>query len=232
MKLLVSDYDLTFNVLDYDVFFNVRAIERFRKQGHLFFLNTGRNYESIKKEIDKYHINYDYLGCCDGNLVLNRHNKIVSVSNLSPMIYNEIDKLHQEFSFKLECISYHGNVLEYAIETLENEEFENRLRECASRNNLSFAKFSGPRIINGKIKKMYVYFLYDKSFNKSSATDYVGKLENISKCDIFTIGDNHNDLEMIRDFNGYTLPWGKKTVKEVSSGKVLSVKGLVKKITR
>ena len=73
MKLLVSDYDLTLNSFDYDVRFNMYFIEKFQRDGNLFFLNTGRNYESIRREISKYRINFDYLGCCDGNLVLNKN---------------------------------------------------------------------------------------------------------------------------------------------------------------
>lgn len=232
MKLLVSDYDLTFNVLDYDVKSNVKAIDRFRENGNLFFLNTGRSYESIKKEVKKYNINYDYLGCCDGNLILNKNNEIIFCNNLSRLIFYEIDKLHDDFKFDIVNINYKGNILEYEVKTLENSLFESRLHEIALRNGLLINRFVEKRAINGKLQKVQLYFLYDKNISKSFATSYVSKLENIEKCDIFTIGDNHNDYEMIKDFNGYTFPWGKKKVKGVSEGTVLSVKGLVKKIMR
>ena len=85
---------------------------------------------------------------------------------------------------------------------------------------------------NFKLKKVVYYFIGDKNINKSSSTSFVSNLENIPKCDIFTIGDNHNDYEMVRDFNGYTFPWGTRNVKEVSCGQVLSVASLVKRIVR
>ena len=85
---------------------------------------------------------------------------------------------------------------------------------------------------NPKLEKNVIYYLCDQKINKSTATSFVSSLENVEFCDIFTIGDHYNDLEMIRDFNGYTFPWGKKEVKEVSKGKVLSVASLVKKISR
>ena len=232
MKLLVSDYDLTLNVMDYDVRFNLYAINKFRKNGNMFFLNTGRSYESIKREINKYRINYDYLGCCDGNLVLNRNNDIVYCNNLSKSILSEINSLRDEFDFKVNEVCYKNNVLEYEIRVIENEIFDRNLREIAIKNDLLVSKFTIPVIKNYKFRKISIYFLYDKKINKSYATDYISKLENIEKCDIFTIGDNHNDYEMIRDYNGYTFTWGKKEVKDVSDGKVLSVASLVKKIMR
>ena len=72
MKLLSSDYDLTLNTIDYDLHINMYYVEKFRKQGNIFLLNTGRSYSGIKKEIDKFRINFDYLSCYDGNLILNK----------------------------------------------------------------------------------------------------------------------------------------------------------------
>lgn len=232
MKLLVSDYDLTFNVLDYCVRVNINAVNKFMKNGNKFFLNTGRCFESIKEEIDKYHINYDYLGCNDGNLVLNRNNDILFCSNLSINILNELETLKKDYHFDINLFKYQDNILEYEIKTMPNLKFDLILNTFALNNGLCIKKFEIPRIVNGKLMKMWVYYLYDKKVNKASATDLVGKLENIEKYDIFTIGDNLNDYEMIRDYNGYTFPWGRKEVKEVSDGQVLSVKGLVKKISR
>lgn len=232
MKLLVSDYDLTFNVLNYEVWFNVKAVDKFMKNGNKFFLNTGRCFESIKEEIDKYHINYDYLGCNDGNLVLNRNNDILFCSNLSINILNELESWKKDYDFDINLFKFQDNILEYEIKILPNLRFDLILKTFALNNGLCLKKFEIPRIVNGKLMKMWVYYLYDKKVNKASATDLVGKLENIEKCDIFTIGDNLNDYEMIRDYNGYTFPWGRKEVKEVSDGRVLSVKGLVKKISR
>ena len=232
MKLLVSDYDLTFNVLNYEVWFNVKAIDKFMKNGNKFFLNTGRCLESIKREVSKYNINYDYLGCNDGNLVLNRNNDILFCSNLSINISNELESLKNDYDFDVNLFKFQDNILEYEIKILPNLSFDSLLKTFALNNGLCLKRFDISRIVNGKLVKMWVYYLYDEKVNKASATDLVGKLENVEKCDIFTIGDNLNDLEMIRDYNGYTFPWGRKEVKEVSDGQVLSVKGLVKKISR
>ena len=66
--------------------------------------------------------------------------------------------------------------------------------------------------------------------DKTSMIEEVRKREEIEKEDVYTIGDNYNDYEMIRDYHGYTLPWGKTNLKEVCEGIVPSVKSLIKKM--
>ena len=56
MKLLSSDYDGTLNVFEYDIWLNLAYINNFISRGNIFVLNTGRAYDSITKEIDKYQI--------------------------------------------------------------------------------------------------------------------------------------------------------------------------------
>ena len=113
-----------------------------------------------------------------------------------------------------------------------NDHFLNDLMVFGKNNNLVVKRF--PKLVFDKLRLKIVdcFYLGKEEVSKSSAISLVSQLENISKCDIFTIGDHLNDLEMIRDFNGYTLPWGRKEVKEISQGQVFSVASLVKKIMR
>ena len=38
--------------------------------GHIFMLNTGRDYSSIKQEIVANRVPYNYLACNDGTILL------------------------------------------------------------------------------------------------------------------------------------------------------------------
>ena len=234
MKLLVSDYDLTFNSIDYDVWINKHFVKQFRDNGNLFFLNTGRSYESIKKEIDKFRINFDYLGCCDGNLILNKNLEIVYCTSLPSTILENLQSLKKDDTkFSCDAVTYQGKILEYVVMMYENDDgFSDRLNEFGNNNGLTVKNFKKLIFHKFKLKRGNYFYLGKDDISKSSAISIVSELENISRCDIFTIGDHLNDLEMIKDFNGYTLPWGKKEVKDVSQGKVLSVSSLVKKIMR
>jgi len=225
MKLLSSDYDGTLNVLEYDLWLNLSFIKKFMKD-NIFVLNTGRAFESIKKEINKYQIPYHYLSCNDGNLLLNNQNEIIYSTNMSIDINDLLLSLKEKFpDIEIEPIIFQDKILEYQIITSKiTNEFLYELNKLCLYNDLSYKTF---RILN----KRFI-FVTDKTISKSTSINKVSELEKIEKCDIFTIGDDLNDLEMIRDFNGYTFPWGKKELKESSQGICLSVGSLVKKITR
>ena len=60
MKLLVSDFDGTL-FIDYpSLEKNIHAIQRFREEGNLFVINSGRNYTSLMKEIKQYQMDLKY----------------------------------------------------------------------------------------------------------------------------------------------------------------------------
>lgn len=225
MKLLASDYDCTLNTFECDLRFNIIFIKKFIQKGNIFVLNTGRSYESIKSEINKFHIPYNYLACNDGNLLLDHNNNLISCTNIE----NKLDDLlefKEKFSkMEIRPFKFNENVLEYEITNVNiNETFLNELQKFCTHHGLCYKTF---RVLNRK-------FLYIgiSNISKSSAIREISRMENIQEKDIYTIGDHLNDIEMIRDFNGYTLPWGKKEVKEVSQGVCLSVASLIKKISR
>jgi len=75
MKLLASDYDDTFNT--YDLEKNIRAVKKFMNDGNLFVIATGRSYPQMKKDIEQYHIEYNYLVCNDGALIFDNAGKVL-----------------------------------------------------------------------------------------------------------------------------------------------------------
>ena len=73
-KVLVVDYDRTLYINHNDMLNNIKAIDKFRSKGNIFIIATGRTYNSLKNEIDKYGINYDYLILNHGALVIKKDN--------------------------------------------------------------------------------------------------------------------------------------------------------------
>ena len=87
--MLISDYDGTLNVNDdllfkIDLKLNINAIKEFRCKGNIFVISTARGYNSIKEEIVKYNIPYDYLTC---------NNFKLQYRNFHTYIKNECTKL-------------------------------------------------------------------------------------------------------------------------------------------
>ena len=98
MKFLVSDYDGTLKSDIYNLKINISAINEFRKKGNHFAIATGRNYESIKNEINKYNIKYDYLITNDGAITFDRFDNILNVEMIDSLLLKEL--CNYIYSFK------------------------------------------------------------------------------------------------------------------------------------
>ena len=93
MFVLSSDYDGTLKTRIPDLMMNVREIRKFRDLGNIFILNTGRNFESIKHEIDEFDIPFDYLCCNDGCVAFDHNFDVVFEKNLTPEQKSHIKNL-------------------------------------------------------------------------------------------------------------------------------------------
>ena len=52
----------------------------------------------------------------------------------------------------------------------------------------------------------------------------------MSKENIFTIGDSYNDIEMIKNFNGYCVNNAKEEIKKISQKQYKSVSKLIEEL--
>lgn len=223
MYILASDYDNTLNTFDYDLKLNILFLKKFMKNGNIFLLNTGRPYESIKKEINKFNIPYNYLSCNDGNILFNSKNEIIYSSNLNLDIYEELEKLKDEFNLKIDLIKFNNNLLEFELIIPKlSELFWLKLNRIMVKYNLCSKVFK-------KFGTYYIY-LYSNIISKSTPIEYLKDEYNISKNRIYTVGDHINDIEMIRDYNGYAMIWAKDEVKKEAVGKCLTVASLIRKM--
>lgn len=240
MKLLASDYDNTLNVGDstHILKVNIKAINGFVKQNK-FALNTGRSYESIKHEIHKikriHHLdfNYDYLSCCDGNLILNKYDGVIYCTRLDNDIKRSMIWLEKKHGVTINPIMYDGQLLEYEIiAPVRDVSLEISLYKICEAFELSRKEVYAHQLSKWCVKEERHIYLGQKDVTKSSAVQRISQLEKVRKCDIFTIGDEFNDIEMLETYNGYTFPWCRSEVKNVSKGRCLSVASLIKKISR
>lgn len=82
MKLLVTGYDgiLQYggNVMEEDL----KAIEKWRSEGNLYVIDTGRSKDSIDKEIEKFNIPVDYLITNNGGMIFDETGHILQSNYL------------------------------------------------------------------------------------------------------------------------------------------------------
>lgn len=224
MKLLASDYDKTLKNGSIILKLNLKYLKKFIQDGNIFLLNTGRPYQSIKKEIIKYNIPYHYLSCNDGNILFNHKDQVIYISNLEKIIEKELLDLTNIFNFQIIPIKYLSNVLEYEIIISKlNKLFLLNLDKIMIKYNMCYKIF--------KEKEIHIY-IYSNLVSKSKPIDYIKKKENIMDTNIYTVGDNINDLEMLRDYNGYAMYHASKEIKEIAGNTCFSVSNLIRKLRR
>ena len=214
MKLLVSDYDGTFNEDNKlsKINKNIDAVKRFMDNGHIFAFATGRNYESI---------------CSNGSIVFDHKDNILFQNTLLIEAVRKTLKYLQHFGF-VKSVELHdaygrstsdyNNVCEIVC-TLK---FKNSLDARMVREEIAFLNsFSFMNVI-----------IFKEELDKKDGIYVVSGIEGIRKEDIYTIGDASNDKGMLGEFNGFKMPYSYPDIMFSEARIIRSVKNLVRKIER
>lgn len=227
-KVLVVDYDRTLFINNSDMLNNINSINKFRENGNIFIIATGRTYNSLKKEIDKYNIEYDYL-------ILN-HGSLVIKKDKSTLFHYKIDK-NILFDITNYLSKYKPKSVMYSYYTEDTNDINN---PDISKITIGFQKDieTFKKIMMDIVKKynnkLNIYFtqnyeieIISKETNKSRAIDLLMKKANFKKENIYTIGDSYTDIDMINDYNGSCMEKSinilknNKNIKKYSSVSIL-----------
>ena len=235
MKLLVSDYDGTFATGRLSPYINVGAIRRFMDAGNIFALSSGRSYVSLKKVADHYKIPYDYLATCDGSLLFDKDGNNLMFNEMSPKIIEDLQELlslnlHKKLNFTHEKDYDLGHADDMKLASIAilidrekaTSKFKRMYHELKEKHpELDFFVYNW--------YEEYYYIIRPKHVTKSVTVGELGRILQIPKKEIYTVGDNTNDMEMIRDYNGFMIG-DLKSLEPVALKKYSSVRRLVKDI--
>jgi len=199
MKILVSDFDLTLFDNNYDE--NIEIINSLTENDNIFVIATGRSIELLKKDLKK--INFKYLICSDGSVILDDKFNILKSIVFDKKIITEIITLLKNDS----------NLINLKID----ENINGISGVYAVFNDLGYAREKLNYIIshydvNGYVSTHGINII-NKGVSKVTGIEYIKKLINVEDNDIYTIGDNVNDLEMISKYNGYMIGDGSAGIK-------------------
>lgn len=193
MKLIVSDFDLTFYDSNYDE--NIKLINSCVDKGNVFVIATGRSFELLKKDIVDKNIKFKYLICSDGSVVLDENLNILYSVAFEKNIIEEILKLLKKDT-NLISIEIDENV--YGVSGV-----------YAKFNSLKYAESILNNILNKYNVDGYVSThginIINKNISKVTGIEYIKNILNITDDNVYTIGDNINDLEMINKYVGYFI---------------------------
>lgn len=211
MNLFVTDYDDTLYQNDDGIKENIKNLKKLQKKKFLIVISTGRSYPSIKLQVDKYQIPYDYLSCADGSIIYDTKGQIIYKS----CINDDIIEILQSFYEKLPYEEIQFSYPEGYLNTLKGTQDLLGINICLSSNNYN------KKIVKEfmKLKKKYPnynYLAYQHinfsylcikpiNISKSFAISILKDKFKIKKEDIYVIGDSSNDIEMIKDFNGVRM---------------------------
>ena len=215
-KILISDYDGTFYQNDLDIKKNIDKVNEFRTLGNLFVLVTGRSYVDLKQKIDKYEIPYDYLILNHGALLLSKDLEIIKVFTLDKELSDSI-------------LDYANNNKDIYDVVLINT-FKKRVDDTSNVVKIMLKLYSYEKAFEVKnyIDESYTnirsYLVRDEDYylveivsseaSKSFMIEKILEKEKIVKKNVFTIGDGINDIDMIKNYNGYRV---KNSCMELSS---------------
>ena len=227
-NMIVSDYDETLYKNVYGLKRNIQAIKKFQKDGNIFVLSTARPYHSIKEEIDKYNIPFDYLSCSDGTQIFSSSKYITSSPIEKEVIDKVLDVLPESltpvFSYNIE----NNNVLEmyYKVDgTFKEEQVLKTLIE-------NLKEYDNIDVFYEYIWDDKVIMIKRCDISKSTSASLIANIENISCNRVFTIGDGLNDVPMIKDFNGFAIRGAKEEVLNECLGIYKTVSDLIYNVSR
>ena len=204
MKLLVTDYDGTMYYEKQDLKTlreNIEALKQFKKQ-NMVVIATGRPFTSIKKEIDTYDIPYNYIISSNGACLFDQNDSPIYTQTIKQEIIQKTIAYLQKLPYisKIKLIDIYGNetnnlenVIQIYIEIKISSIFElKRIKQ-----ELEF-------LDNNQFFNMCYFF---NQTDKIDGIKRIQELHNIESKDIYTIGNDTNDLLMLKEYNGYRVPY-------------------------
>lgn len=226
MKILASDFDDTLYLAnDYKTTNeNIEEIKKFIQQGNIFCIITGRNYTDLKLLLNKYNIPYSYLICEDGAKIFNNVDYCIDTVMLEQKEIEEIIPILE------------ANNCDYYLDDGYNKtENKNDCVKIVVNCTDEKEKNKLVKIIKEKVN-IHIYAsrthvnIINKTVNKEIGIKKLFNLENLDYNSLYVIGDNDNDYQMIKAFDGVILEKHNKVLDELNKKCYKSLAEYIKEI--
>lgn len=249
-KLMASDIDGTFVRGDVEELKkNIEAVRRWREAGNIFIFATGRDWISVDYEKKKNGIEYDQLVALNGGFICDESGKelykkvinndvardiintLSGPSNGQVLVQNGIDGCYKVHNVEGDekIINLHKKVTEIykysAQEALEREvvsvgcrlEDKEMVQSLCDRVNAEY-----PEHVNAVANTFYVC-VAGHGISKASGIKKVMEHYGITQDNVYTIGDDYNDIPMIEAYHGAAMDNAVQATKDVADEIVTSV---------
>ncbi len=220
MKILAMDYDGTLKIDGEVSAKDLAAIERWKKAGNVFVIDTGRSLESIQMEAKTWGFVPDYWITNNGGMVFDREGTVLSASVIDSVM--SVDIMYIAHAV--------GNVVSYVVNDgiyrhrviIDEKEADQRYPELEpdlteeevmqlprhaqiviSMNSIEEARLLAerirshfPHLVEAYANK-YVVDVVPYGISKAGGLDYLRNRLGVDVKDIYTLGDAENDIPLM-----------------------------------
>lgn len=247
--LLASDFDGTLCrwILGGITKEDKAAVRRFRAAGNYFALVTGRDYESamsVLREQDFWDMDICFCMsgalCIDvsGNILYDRRTKEGHVSEIL-QYFKETGALYITVSIGKKNYNVDIGGMQLAMETISFEQgcalpsitscnvkyetIEESMRRAKDLSSL-YGDIVNPLLNNTNVD------VPPAGVDKAVAVEYAARMFDVPAQNIYTVGDNLNDLAMVRKFHGRAMESGPLALRQAAEKTVGTICEIVKDI--
>jgi len=226
MKILASDFDNTIYFLD-DKEKNVKnisAIKKFVSYGNVFCIITGRNYSDLKLLLNKEDIPYSYLVCDDGAKIFNNMDYCLDTVLLDEKLIEQtipileenncdyyLDDGYNKTTNKKDCVKI--------VINCADEDEKNKIVDIV-KERVDVHIYASRTHVN----------IINKSVNKRNALKKLMNLEELDYNLLHVIGDNDNDYEMLKAYNGAVIKKHHKKLNELNKKEYETLAGYIERL--
>jgi len=238
MKIAASDYDGTLFRNEEISKADVDGVNKWRAAGNKFGVVTGRDYGMLMPQLKHYGIKSDYAVCNNGGLICKVDGTVLWQGNIPVETLSEIaaescvqNSFH--FAFSATDTTYLCHESEGSWIMREAKQWNFQIKKMTEKEIPSLPQihqfslgyvtpeesFSASEILNKKYGA--IIHAYPNRCSLDITPSNVSKRQGIEKllelmgwkgAEVFAIGDEVNDLPMIKAFNGFTVDTARKEI--------------------
>lgn len=240
IKVAASDFDGTLfrnnKITDEDLW----AIKNWRAAGNKFGIVTGRTFIMLEKHLKEFKLDVDFSICCNGAIIHDGAGAVIFETEVPRKVLLELmnepcanKSLHFAFETADEVFYCKTNEQSWIFREYDKWSFaltkisESEVSTLAKKINQLALDFKNPEetaqaaeIINKKYgaeifaqKNTHSLDIVAANINKARGVENLLKVIDLEGAKAFVIGDESNDLPMIRHFGGFTVYSAKDFVK-------------------
>lgn len=223
-KLIATDFDGTLCRKRRISTNDRKYIAEWQKSGRYFGIVTGRG-QDFFNTVKKIHIKPDYLIVYNGALIADGDGNIIHEEFIDRDVFDEIKEIFQQnpdgrvyYDETGDEDFYHQYYATYAnpqkalaVADIINQKLGDKVN----------AVVNGPHVNIGK-----------KGATKANGVRYILKHYGLSEDEGAVVGDDYNDLDMIKQLDGWAMASGREDVKAQANHICFSVGSLAKKLMK